>query len=126
VTAAFALAAALFVMLFYLSTGAVVGLCWAGMIFGFMGAEVTLAAYGAEMFPTAYRSTASGLRSLVSTLGTVGGLAAVSVLFPLVGSNWTALAMLGSSGLLIPFVVWLSFPETSQRSLEEIAPEPPV
>jgi hypothetical protein len=62
----------------------------------------------------------------VSTLGTVGGLAAVSVLFPLVGSNWTALAMLGSSGLLIPFVVWLSFPETSQRSLEEIAPEPPV
>jgi MFS family permease len=126
VTAAFALAAALFVMLFYLSTGAVVGLCWAGMIFGFMGAEVTLAAYGAEMFPTAYRSTASGLRSLVSTLGTVGGLAAVSVLFPLVGSNWTALALLGSCALLIPFVVWLSFPETSQRSLEEIAPEPPV
>lgn len=126
VTAAFATAAALFVMLFYVSTGAVVGLCWAAMIFGFMGGEVTLSAYGAEMFPTSYRSTASGLRALVSTLGTVGGLAAVSLLFPLVGSNWTALALLGSAGLAVPLVVWLSFPETSGRSLEEIAPEPPA
>jgi MFS family permease len=125
ITALFAAAAALFAIGFYVSAGAIVAPLWALMIFGSMGGEVTLAAYGAELFPTSYRSTASGARAFVTTLGTVGGLVAVSALFPLVGSNWTAIALLGAVALLAPLLVWLTFPETSGRSLEEIAPEPP-
>jgi hypothetical protein len=53
----------------------------------------------------------------------VGGLAAVSLLYPVAGSNWSAIALLGGVALLAPLLVWLAFPETAGRSLEEIAPE---
>jgi len=42
-----------------------------------------------------------------------------------VGSNWNAIALLGGLALFAPVLVWLAFPETSGRTLEEIAPEPP-
>jgi len=125
VTVLFLAAAALLAITFYTGPAFGLGPLWAAMMFGTMGAEVTLAAYGAELFPTSYRATASGARSLVSTLGTVSGLALVSLLFVVVGSNWTAIAWLGGLALLAPLLVWLVFPETSGRSLEEIAPEPP-
>ncbi len=126
VTAFFLLAAALLAVAFYTGPALVLAPLWALMMFGNFGGDVTLAAYGAELFPTSYRSTASGARSFVTTLGTVGGLAGVSVLFTLVGSNWNAIALLGALALLAPVLVWLAFPETSGRSLEEIAPEPPA
>ena len=125
VTAFFLLAAALLAVAFYTGPAFGLGPLWAAMMFAIMGGDVTLAAYGAELFPTSYRSTASGTRAFVSTLGTVGGLAAVSLLFPVVGSNWNAIALLGGLALFAPVLVWLAFPETSGRTLEEIAPEPP-
>jgi MFS family permease len=97
---------------------------WVLMIFGTLGSEVTLAAYGAELFPTSQRSTASGLRSFANTFGIVAGLAAVSVLFGVFGSNWTAILALATAALLAALLVRLAFPETSGRTLEEIAPEP--
>jgi putative MFS transporter len=121
VTALFLLGAALLAVSFYLGPAWLLGPLWAAMMFATMGGETTLAAYGAELFPTAYRSTASGARAFVSTLGTVGGLAAVSLLYPWVGSNWRAIALLGALALLSPLLVWLAFPETSGRSLEDIA-----
>ncbi len=125
VTTFFLLAAALFAVAFYTGPAFVLAPLWALMMFGNFGSDVTLAAYGAELFPTSYRSTASGARSFVATLGTVGSLAGVSVLFGFVGSNWNAIALLGAIALLAPVLVWLAFPETSGRALEEIAPEPP-
>jgi putative MFS transporter len=124
ITVLFTLVFALSVMAFYTSTGVAVAPLWVLMIFCSMGSESTLAAFGAELFPTSQRSTASGVRSFASTLGIVGGLGAVSVLFGLVGSNWMAVAVLASGALLTSLLVALGFPETSGRTLEEIAPEP--
>lgn len=96
---------------------------WIPLVFGLMGTQVTLGAYGAEMFPTGVRSTASGVREFCKAGGAVLGLALVSVLFGVVGSNWTAIVILCAIGALSPLIVVLSFPETAGRSLEEIAPE---
>jgi MFS family permease len=109
---------------FYAIGGPLVGALWVLLIFGHMGSEVTLAAYGAELFPTSQRSTASGVRAFAMTLGIVGGLGAVSVLFGVLGSNWAAIMALAAITLVAPLLVWFGFPETSGRSLEDIAPEP--
>jgi hypothetical protein len=89
-----------------------------------MGTHVTLAAYGAELFPTGVRSTASGVRELCKQGGAVTGLALVSLLYVAAGSNWTAIALLCAVGALTPLAVLLAFPETAGRRLEAIAPEP--
>jgi putative MFS transporter len=124
ISVAFALTFGLSVMAFYSSPGLVVAPLWVLMIFGSMGGEVTLSAFGAELFPTSQRSTASGVRSFATTLGIVAGLAAVSVLFEWFGSNWTAVVVLASGALSAAVLVAFGFPETAGRTLEEIAPEP--
>jgi MFS family permease len=124
ITAVFLILTALGAMGFYAGGGALVGVLWVLLVFGNMGSEVTLAAYGAEMFPTSQRSTASGMRAFATTLGIVAGLAAVSALFALFQSNWTAILVLAAGALVAALLVGLGFPETAGRSLEEIAPEP--
>ena len=123
ITMIFAITAGLSAIVFYASAGLVLAPLWVLMIFGSMGSEVTLAAFGAELFPTSQRSTAAGARAFAFTLGIVLGLGAVSVLFGVLGSNWTAVMALGAVALGAPVLVWLGFPETSGRTLEEIAPE---
>jgi putative MFS transporter len=97
---------------------------WVLLIFGMMGSQVTLAAFGAELFPTAQRSSASGLRGGATEAGAMVGLAIVSALFVSLGSNWLAVMGLAAVVLLFPLVVWLAFPETARRTLEEITPGP--
>ena len=55
--------------------------------------------------------------------GGVAGLALVSLLFGVVGSNWVAIAILCGVSLAAPLLVLLAFPETAGRALEEISPE---
>ena len=86
-----------------------------------MGTDVTLSAFGAELFPTALRSTASGIRTVARDGGMVLGLALVSVLFVWVGSNWTAISLIAGAALLVPIIAWLALPETAGRTLEEIS-----
>jgi MFS family permease len=121
VTLLFTLFVTLAILSFYLLDGRVAGALWIPMIFGFMGTQVTLAAYGAELFATRMRSTASGVREVCRTGGVVAGLAAVSLLFGYTGSNGTAIALLCGVGVLAPLCVLLFFPETAGRRLEEIA-----
>jgi putative MFS transporter len=111
---------------FYLLAGPLAGLLWIPMIFGFMGTQVTLAAYGAELFATNVRSTASGVREACRALGVVTGLALVSLLYAHTGSNGTTILMLCAVGTLSPLCVLLWFPETAGRELEEIAADDPL
>jgi len=121
VTAAFALGAGAAVAIFYLWRGHAVWPLWIAQVFAIMGASVTLATYGAELFPTSVRSTASGLREVCRHGAGVLGLALVSLLYGVAGSNWTAIAWVAGVSLLTPALVLKAFPETAGRPLEEIA-----
>ena len=87
------------------------------------GADVSLAAMGKELFPTSYRSTVSGFVAMVAAAGGVVGLWAHGRLFDLIGDQWTAVSVLAALGLLAPFILAFTLPETNRRALEEISPE---
>jgi putative MFS transporter len=123
VTIAFALAWTACAIAFYRAGGPAVGVVWAAMLFAAFGLDTTFSASSVELFPTSQRSTAAGGRSLMSGIGAVAGLAAVSLLYARLQSNWLAISAIALSVLAIPPVVALFFPETARRALEEVAPE---
>lgn len=107
--------------LFYNGPGWAVVVAWVGLVFFSMGGRIILRALATELFPTAYRGAASGMFSVLETLGSAGGLFFlyfygttniddVSVATPLV-----ALAIYVSAFVL------LAFPETRRRELEDIS-----
>ena len=110
-------------LVFYSVSGVFVPLLWVGLIFFVMGSDVMTTSYGTELFPTRYRSTATGFRGLISTIAVVLGLSAVSGLYLVFDSNWTAIAVLCVVSLVAPVTVWLLLPETAGRPLEEISPD---
>lgn len=123
VSIGFLIGQVMFTIAFYNTAGGLIIPSWILMIFTVLGANVTLAAYGVELFPTSSRSTAAGTRVLLLTIGASLGLALESLLYSICGSHWTAVSILVSFTLLGPVVIAMFFPETSGRSLEEIAPE---
>ncbi len=114
---------ALTAVFFYASVGMLVPLLWVVMIFFVFGSDVTLTSYGTELFPTKYRTTATGFRSIVSTTAGIAGLLAVSALYLVFDSNWVAISVLCALSLVVPLIVWMFLPETSGRRLEEISPD---
>ena len=96
---------------------------WVGMVFSGMAATVVLNIYGNELFPTSYRSTASGTRVIVATIGGALSLMTESILFGIMGSHWNALSLMVIGSLAAPIMVLWMLPETSGRVLEEISPE---
>ena len=96
------------------------------MVFSMMAGGVVLSAYGNELFPTSYRSTAAGARVLIGTVGGALGLLTESALFGVLGSHWNAISWMVLLALLAPFIVLRFFPETRGRELEETAPEKTV
>ncbi len=123
ITIIFTVGFALTTIMFYSMSGVFVPALWVGLIFFVMGSDVTTTSYGTELFPTRFRSTATGFRGMVSTTATILGLTAVSGLFFIFGSNWTAIMVLCIASLIAPILVWLLLPETARRPLEEIAPD---
>ncbi len=111
------------VALFYNSHG-----IWIPPMFGLMLVTLTMvttlfAALGSELFPTSYRSTASGVRQIVSTTGAALGLWSEGRLFDRYGSHATAITAMLWFMPLAPLFVALWLPETANQELEEIAPE---
>jgi len=123
VTSAFALGLALFGVLFYSGSGIVLSGLWMGLIFFALGVGVTESTYGAEMFPTGQRTTASSARFIFSNAGAICGLLLVSLMYPVFGSNWEGVILLSGLCVLVPFIIMLWFPETAGRELEDIAPD---
>jgi MFS family permease len=107
----------------YLLLGPVVMGVYVTWVFASVANDVVGRAAGQEMFPTRARATAAGAATLVMTLGGVLGLACESLLFAAVGSHATAIPIIAAVGFLMPLVVWLAYPETSGRTLEEISPD---
>jgi len=112
-----------FVLGFYASQGWLLPVLWVGMVFTGIASGVVLGTFGNELFPTSYRSTASGARAFVATIGGVAGLQAEAWLFGGSGSHWEAISTLAVLAFAAPVIVWAFFPETSGRVLEEISPE---
>lgn len=92
-------------------------------IFSSVAVDVVRRAYTPELFPTSHRSTAVGAAALVQTAGSVLGLASEGLLYAWLGSHWAAVRAIAATGLAMPLVVAIVYPETSGRALEEIAPE---
>lgn len=118
----FLLALPLFVLGYFNLAGFWLPILWAGMLFTGVGLGVTLSAYSAELFPTDYRATATGATAVIAAVGGVLSLTLHSWLLPLTGSPWLAVSLLTLLVFVAPLLL-LGLPETSGRTLEEIAPE---
>jgi MFS transporter, putative metabolite:H+ symporter len=121
-TSAFLLAMPLFILAYYQGSGWRLPLYWAGLLFTSIGATVMLSALSSELFPTAYRSTAAGATAVVATLGGALSLLVHGWLWQATASPWSAVSWLALLILLAPLLI-AYLPETSGRTLEEIAPD---
>ena len=98
-------------------------LVWIVTVFTILATEVLFKALGAELFPTSYRSTASGMRMLIDTLGGIAGLSIEGYLYELAGSHALAITWMSPVLLIPPLAVVFLLPETASRELEDISPE---
>ena len=106
---------------FYRGPRAAVIPAWIALVFCALGARVIMRALAAEMFPTLHRSAASGLWSVMDTLGAVAGLLAIYVSGTPDIDQLAAAIPVVSSGVALAVLVLFAFPETRQRELEEIS-----
>jgi MFS family permease len=111
------------VAIFYNSTSMVgVALGLAMLMLSIGGIQVLHIALATELFPTAFRSTAGGVREAVSTLGSSAGLLILSALYSVTGSHADSITWILVLTPIAPIVL-LFVPETAGRELEEIAPD---
>ncbi|MEN8722942.1 MAG: MFS transporter [Alphaproteobacteria bacterium] len=103
--------------------GWLVVVVWVTAQFAFFCAEVTLSALGGELFPTSYRSTASSVRAIVSSLAAVAGLLTQSALYAMTGDFGLATAIPLALIPLSAIIAWFAIPETATKTLEDISPE---
>lgn len=111
------------IALFYNSSGLWIPPVWGLMLLTLTMILTIFAALGSELFPTSYRSTASGLRQIVATAGAALGLWMEGQLYAWTGSHGSAITWMLVVTPLAPLIVALLLPETANLELEEIAPE---
>jgi MFS family permease len=98
---------------------------WTGfgaMVFFQSGKTAVLRAWMTELFPTAWRASASSWLSAAATLGGISGLALAGALAPRVGGIGPALIVVAGAGVLAAAGSTL-LPETRALELEAIAPD---
>jgi MFS family permease len=106
-------------LLLYRGHGPWVPAGWLLMVAAYLGLDVMLSALGSELFPTAYRSTASAARAVTATCGAAFGLALEGTLFSLTGSHGAAISWMLLPLVLVPAAL-AALPETARRELESI------
>ena len=123
-TAGFTFTAPLLMLLFLHTGGAVMIAAWIAQLFCDTASTTLLNTFGAELFPTGQRSTATSTVTVAATLGAALGLWMESLLFGFTGSHWTAVSLLTIAWIIAPFGVVLWFPETAGMELEAISSHP--
>jgi MFS family permease len=93
---------------------------WIVGFLGFLTADALIAGLSAELMPTAYRATVSGLRYLTSILAGAVSLALEGPLYDVFHAHGPALIVL-LLAMPIAIIALLQLPEPAGRSLEEIA-----
>jgi putative MFS transporter len=111
------------IALFYNASGVWIPLAWGLMVLSLTVVIVLFAALGSELFPTSYRSTASGVRGVITTLGGAAGLGLEGSLYLHAGSHAAAITWMLAAAPIAPLVIALFLPETASQELEEISPE---
>ena len=89
----------------------------------FLCADSLIAGLSAEIFPTAYRATVSGLRYVVGILSGAVALVLEGPLYDLFHAHGPALIAL-MAAMPIAMIAILRLPEPAGRTLEDIASEP--
>ncbi len=107
---------------FYAGPGWGIPLAWIFLVFAVMAGNVSLRAIATEVFPTAYRGTATGWLFLVETIGAFGGLQLVFRLTRTTSFDPMPVIIVGFATLIGAFFMVL-VPETHQRELEAISSE---
>ncbi|HEY2812856.1 MAG TPA: MFS transporter [Acidimicrobiales bacterium] len=102
---------------------------WAWSVIGGIVGGLTVPALGVyrpELFPTRLRGKAAGLLELIGVCGSAAGLIFVGHVADRWGSFAGPIAITGIAALAVAVLVLVAFPETAQRSLEELNPEDAV
>ena len=119
----FFLAAPFLTLWLYTTHGALLIPIWIVELFCDLASSTIVAAYGAELFPTSYRSTAGSALAVAGTTGGSLGFLIESALYRTTGSHWVAVRWLTVFWMIAPLVMYFFFPETAGRELEAISPE---
>jgi MFS family permease len=113
----------LLIALSYLSDGA---LLWGASVVGTVIAALTIPAmrvYGPELFPTRLRSRANGVTTTAGMAGSAVGVLAVGWLAERWGGLGPPIALLAVGPLVVAALVVAIYPETANRTLEELNPD---
>jgi putative MFS transporter len=90
---------------------------------GQFGSWPTLGAFGSELFPTAHRALAGSWSNVARVAGQSASFALGALLLSVTGELSITSIVLGTGPFLALLVIWLAFPETKGRELEEITGE---
>ncbi len=96
---------------------------WVARLFLDTAGATIITTYSAELFPTSHRAAAASASTVAGTTGAALGLYLEGLLYAATGSHWRAIQMLMGFSIAGAVVMYLTFPETAGRELEEIALE---
>ena len=83
---------------------------WIFQVFFDVASSTIGMAYGAELFPTSYRSTAGSVLAVTGTTGGALGFFFEGVLYRTTGSHWIAIRYLTLFWLAVPIIMMLFLP----------------
>ncbi|HVP84683.1 MAG TPA: MFS transporter [Rhizomicrobium sp.] len=107
--------------LFYSGIGGwILPVLWVLALFGFLSSDALAAGYPSEIFPTAYRATATTLRYVFNILGGAIALRLEGTFYDMFHAHGPAI-MLTTAALPVALVAIQFLPETARRSLEDIS-----
>jgi len=93
---------------------------------GQFGSWPTLGAFGAELFPTAHRALAGAWSNVARVAGQSMSFLLGGLLIRLTGSQSSTAVILALGPMAALVIIWIAFPETKGRELEDITGEAPL